>query len=259
LMRESMNILEEAYRRPVDVEFAGELIATHPTPQARIAILQCRTLSRRQDGRKADIPQDIAEEDTLFTANQQVPQGCVDDIRYVVYVDPHAYSHITEPHIRIEIGQVVSRLNYALADETFILMGPGRWGTSNILLGVKVNYADIYNTKVLIEVAYSEDGTVPEVSYGTHFFQDLVEANIYPLPLYPDDPSVQYDEDFFLNAPNALTDILPSDKRYASVVRVIDVPAVKDGRRLTLIMDGTEERAVAFFKSDDLPCCDADS
>lgn len=257
LMRESMNILEEAYHRPVDVEFAGELMAAHPKPQARIAILQCRTLSRRQDGTKVEIPSDIDEADILFTANQQVPHGCVEGIRYVVYVDPRAYSHIAEPHVRIEIGQVVSRINYALADQPFILMGPGRWGTSNIQLGVKVNYADIYNTKVLIEVAYSEDGTVPEVSYGTHFFQDLVEANIYPLPLYPDDPAVRYDEEFLLGTPNALADVLPADERFAPYVRVIDVPALKAGRRLTIVMDGTEERAVAFFKSDDTSCCDA--
>ncbi len=63
-------------------------------------------------------------------------------------------------------------------------MGPGRWGSVNIDLGVQVSYADIHNTKVLIEIAVVHDGQVPELSYGTHFFQDLVEAGIHSLPLH---------------------------------------------------------------------------
>ncbi len=254
LMREVLDILEDAYRRPVDVEFAGEVVATYPKPQVRVSLLQCRALSHRQDGQSVDIPRDIDEEDILFTANRQVPHGCVEAVRYVIYVDPRTYSRIPDPHTRIEVGQVIGRLNQALSGQTYILMGPGRWGTSNIELGVKVTYADIYNTKVLIEVAYEEEGSVPEVSYGTHFFQDLVEANIHPLPLYPDDLAMIYREDFFVSAPNALAEILPADERYAPYVKVIDIPAQCDGRTLSVIMNSEEERAIAYLT--DEPCCD---
>ncbi len=247
LMREVLDILEEAYERPVDIEFAGEVITTYPKPQARIALLQCRPLSHRYPERAVGIPPNIPPEDILFTANQQVPQGCVDGIRYIVYVDPQAYDHIAEPHTRIEIGEVVGRLNHVLEGEHFILMGPGRWGTSNLQLGVKVSYADIYNTKVLIEIAHGNGNSVPEVSYGTHFFQDLVEANIYPLPLFPDDPNVIYREDFFRSAPNLLSELLPADSRYAPYVKVIDVPSLCGGRTLSIIMNGEQDRAVAFL------------
>ena len=256
IMREVLDVLEEAYRRPVDVEFAGELLSTYLRVQSRIALLQCRTLSRRRDGQSVDIPSNVPDEDILFTANQQVPHGCVEGIRYIIYVDPRAYARIPEPHTRIEVGQVVGRLNTALGEEPFILMGPGRWGTSNIELGVKVTYADIYNTKVLIEVAYEEEGSVPEVSYGTHFFQDLVEGNIYPLPLYPDDPATRYQEDFFLSSPNVLKEILPADERYAPYVKVIDVRAVSGGRTLSIVMNSEEERAIGYLTDD--PCCEAD-
>ncbi len=254
LLRESLKILEKAYERPVDVEFAGQLVATYPKPQVRIALLQCRTLSRRGDVyHDVHIPEDIPEQDVIFTVNQQVPRGCVEGIRYVIYVDPHAYVHIPEPHTRIEIAQVVGRLNHALANQTFILMGPGRWGSSNIQVGVPVTYADIYNTRVLIEVAFAGDGSAPELSYGTHFFQDLVEANIYPLPIFPDDPSNVYQESFFRSAPNLLSQLLPADDRYTPYIKVIDVPSVSNGRTLTIIMDSEEDRAVAFLTNK--PCC----
>ncbi len=247
LIREMLDILEEAYERPVDIEFAGEVVATYPKPQARIALLQCRPLSHRYPERVAEIPPHIPPEDILFTANQQVPSGCVDGIRYIVYVDPQAYAGIAEPHARMEIGQVIGRLNHVLEGERFILMGPGRWGTSNLQLGVKVSYVDIYNTKMLIEIAQRDGSGSPEVSYGTHFFQDLVEANIYPLPLFPHDPDVIYREEFFRSAPNLLSELLPADSRFAPYVKVIDVPALCGGRTLSIIMDGERERAVAFF------------
>jgi hypothetical protein len=258
VMRESLDVLEEAYKRPVDIEFAGEILSTHPEPLVRVSLLQCRTLSHRQEGRVVEIPTNVPDEDILFTANQHVPHGCVEDIRYIVYVDPRAYARIPQAHTRIEIGQFIGRLNHALVDQKYILMGPGRWGTSNIQLGVKVTYADIYNTSVLVEVAYSDDGSVPEVSYGTHFFQDLVEANIYPLPLYPDDPDVIFRESFFQNAPNSLSTILPADERYTPYVKVIDVPALCQGRTLTILMNGEQERAVGMLASEEEPCCDAE-
>ncbi len=247
LMRHVLDILEKAYERPVDIEFAGTYLATHPTPQVRISLLQCRPLSHRSDDHTCDLPTDVLEEDILFTANQQVPQGCVDQIRYVIYVDPRAYAHIPEPHTRIEIGQVIGRLNQMLSGERFILVGPGRWGTSNIQLGVKVTYADIYNTRILVEVAYADGGTTPEVSYGTHFFQDLVEANIYPLPLYPDDPEIIYRDDFFHAAPNLLADLLPADERLTPYVKVIDLPAATGGRTLTVVMSSEDDQAIGYL------------
>jgi hypothetical protein len=165
-----------------------------------------------------------------------------------VYVDPHAYDRIPNPELRIELGQVVSRINQKLAKKSYILMGPGRWGTSNIQLGVKVTYADIYNTAMLVEVAYfGEGGTRPEISYGTHFFQDLVEANIYPLPLYPDDPTTIYNEAFFTDAPNHLSVLFPEDARFEPYIKLIDIPAAANGRTLTIIMNSEEERAIAYF------------
>jgi hypothetical protein len=246
-MREALRILEQAYGHPVDTEFTGEVLSTYPDLRVRIALLQCRTLSQRRSGERYEIPAGLPAEAVLFTANRQVPHGRVEDIRNIVYVDPRAYARIGDANARFEIGRVVGRLNQALAGRRFILMGPGRWGTSNAQLGVKVTYADIYNTSVLIEIAHEDGGSVPELSYGTHFFQDLVEADIHPLPLYPDDPSTVYDESFFKDAPNTLAELLPGDKEYAPCLKVIDVPAASGGRTLSIVMNAEEDRAVGYL------------
>jgi hypothetical protein len=248
LMRESLAILERAYERPVDTEFAAKVLRSYPRPEARLTILQCRPLSRRRDDVPFDFPTDIPEKDILFTANQQVPQGVVEKIEYTVWVDPRTYAQIADPNLRLEIGQVVGRLNTLLPERGFVLMGPGRWGSSNIHLGVRVTYSDIYNTAVLIEVAHEEQGHVPEVSYGTHFFQDLVEANIYPLPLYPDDPTTIYCEEFFQDAPNHLSELLPDVAALAPYIKVIHIPEISADRRLTIVMDSENERAVGYLQ-----------
>jgi len=246
-MRGMLRVIEKAYGRPVDVEFAGDVISTYPDLRFKVTLLQCRPLSVRQPEQRYLIPDNIPPDTILFTANRQVPHGYANGIRYIVYVDPRVYAHIPDANTRFEIGRVVGRLNQALAGAPFVLMGPGRWGSSNAMLGVKVTYADIYNTKVLIEVAREDEGSVPELSYGTHFFLDLVEANIYPLPLYPDDPSTVYQDDFFTSAANALPQLLPADEAYAPYLKVIDVPAASGGRTLTIVMNAEQDQAIGYL------------
>ena len=224
LTRNALHLLEKAYQRPVDIEFACAVEETYPKPRIRFSMLQCRPLSRRNEEQVVEFPTDIPEGNILFTSQGQVPQGQVRDIRWIAYVDPREYAAIANPEVRVGIGQVVGRLNGILERKRFILMGPGRWGSSNINLGVRVSFADIYNTAVLAEIAYEEEGHVPDVSYGTHFFQDLVEANIYPLPLYPDTPDTIYHEAFFASATNHLIKVLPDDADFARYIKLIDLP-----------------------------------
>ena len=108
-------------------------------------------------------------------------------------------------------------------------------------------------------MAFTEEGGgVPEVSYGTHFFQDLVEANIHPLPLYPDDPDIIYREDFFLSAPNLLSRILPADERFTPYIKVIDLPSICKGCLMAIVMDGDQEKAVGYL-TDTSPCAPTDT
>jgi len=251
LMRGVLKKLERHYGRPVDIEFTLEVTAERP-PHFVLHLLQCRPLSKQEWGESMHIPSDVPPQDIVFLARRLVPHGRVSRIRYVVYVDPAQYARLPDQETGYETGyelaRVVGRINKRLEDECFILMGPGRWGTSNIKAGLKVTYADIYNTRVLIEIAQSREDDVLEVSYGTHFFQDLVEANIYPLPLYPEAPDTIFDRSFFEQADNVLEELLPSDAEYAPWIKVIDVPATAEGRYLELVMDSEQNEALAYLK-----------
>jgi hypothetical protein len=112
---------------------------------------------------------------------------------------------------------------------------------------VKVTYADIYNARALIEIAQSGTAGTPEVSYGTHFFQDLVESQIYPVPLYLSDPDTVFKPGFFEGAPNVLAELLPDSADYAGYIKVLDIPQMTGGRHLDLIMDSTQDEGVAYL------------
>jgi hypothetical protein len=205
-------------------------------------------LSHRQEDVEVAIPKDIAQEDILFSYKGLVPVGKAEQIRYVIFVDPEKYREMPDNASRLELGRIIGRLNKLLEDGRFILIGPGRWGSANIDLGVRVTYADIYNTKVLIELAVPQGGKPPELSYGTHFFQDLVESGIYALPIHLPEPGNMFDWTFFREAPSCLGQFLPDDAQYEPFIRLVDIEAVRPGCRLNILMDGmNSDTAVGYL------------
>ncbi len=249
LMKAILKKLERHYKRPVDIEFTVELIPGYPKPDFRISLLQCRPLSNQEWAQEVVVPANVPAADQIFTSNQLVPQGIVDKIEYIIYVDPLQYNQIPSNTVRLQLARVIGRLNKRLQGQTFILMGPGRWGSSNIDLGVKVTYADIYNTRMLIEIGISNRGGTPELSYGTHFFQDLVESNIYPLALYPDEPGVVFNRKFLDQAANSLGKFSPEDCIYGDTIKLIDVPRAGQGRFLRVVMNAEEGKALGYLQA----------
>jgi len=247
LMKALLKKLERHYKRPVDIEYTVELCPGYPKPTFKIYLLQCRPLSNQEWMANVVIPTNIPSEDKIFTANHLVPQGVVENIKYIIYIDPISYSQIPTNSVRLELARIIGRLNKQLEGETFILMGPGRWGSSNIDLGVKVTYADIFNTRMLIEIALSRNGATPELSYGTHFFQDLAESNIYPLSLYPDKSHGVFNQGFLDRAPNVLASLLPQDSSYADYIKVIDVPETSGGKFLQVAMNSEKGKALGYL------------
>jgi pyruvate,water dikinase len=249
LMKAILKTLSERFGHHVDVEFTADIVPGYPQPDFVVHLLQCRYQASRESGEAVAIPEAVLDEDTLFTADRLVPQGQVQRIRHIVFVDPKAYAHLPDETTRLQIARVVGKLNEVLKKKSFILMGPGRWGSGNIDLGVKVTYADIYNTAMLIEIGLSDVGSTPELSFGTHFFLALVEAGIHPLALYPDQGKMTFNWRFFRESSNVLADLLPDCAQYADYVRVIDVPRVADGRLLEVIMDGEKSQALGYLRS----------
>ena len=239
-LKQMLDLLEEGLGEPVDIEFAHN--------GTDFYMLQCRALSLASSSQRVPVPGEIAPEDQIFSARRHVQMAQVYNLEYVVLVDPRDYERIETKEEILRVAKAVGAVNRRLPEKSFVLIGPGRWGSrGDIRLGVPITYSDISRTAMLIEVARQKGAYLPDVSFGTHFFQDLVEAHIIYLPLYPDEPGVVWNEDFLNRAPNCLADIAPQFEDLAHVVRVIHVPAIADGRILHVIMDGDADYALGFL------------
>lgn len=232
--------LQTHFNHHIDIEFACD--------GKDFYLLQCRSQSYTEDSKPAEIPRNINPANILFTAKRYISNGVVPDITHIVYVDPYQYGKMSDRQALLSVGRAVSRLNKLLPKRQFILMGPGRWGSrGDIKLGVSVTYSDISNTAVLIEIAIKSGDYLPELSFGTHFFQDLVEASIRYLPLYPDDYGTIFNHEFFLSSKNMLAELLPDLDHLSDVIRVIDIQREANGKVLQLLMNAELSEAVAVL------------
>lgn len=235
-----LDTLQEALGYPVDIEFAHD--------GTDFYLLQCRSQSHSPLHAPAPIPKGTSPDKTLFTAHRHITNGWIPDVTHVVYVDPRKYGELPDRAAMLEIGRAVGHLNKLLPKRQFILMGPGRWGSrGDIKMGVSVTYSDINNTAALIEIARQKGNYVPDLSFGTHFFQDLVEADIRYLPLYPDDNDIIFNENFLHTSENVLTDLAPEFAAIKDVIRVIDVPRNTGGMILRVHMNADLDEAIGLF------------
>lgn len=245
MLKEILVTLSRHYNFPVEIEFAASLAGSDPSrPAITFHLLQCRPQSSLREEAIRPVPADLAPADRIFISTRMAPHGQVSAIDYLIYVDPLAYSQLADQH-KQEVAHIVGRLNQQLDGQNFILLGPGRWGSANIELGVPVTYADIYNSRALIELAFEQEGITPEPSYGTHFFQDLVEAQIYPLAVYPEQAGDYFNRGFFGGAINQLDTLSPKDAAYSDCIKVIQIEAERTGYQLEISMNG--ERALAYL------------
>jgi hypothetical protein len=251
VLTKMLHLLEENYHSSVDMEFTLSIVdAQALNPKVAISLLQCRPQSHFQGVRAISLPKDLPEEEILFSTNFMVPQGYLSKIRFILFVSPEAYFALPTREARSKIGQTISKINSLLDDKTFICIGPGRWGSTNPDLGVFVSYADIHRAGALIELSGKDFKAGPEPSLGTHFFQDLMEAEIYPLAIPIGVPDARFNHDLLYKAPNSLTEWIDVDQIIADCVRLVDVGRIKPGYHVELIMDDEKGLAVAFFAAD---------
>jgi hypothetical protein len=240
LMKTVLTRLAQEYQRPVDIEFAVSFIPGSDKSELAFHLLQCRPQSQwSADGSEAQsIPTDLAAQDKILLCTRMVPQGRVSQVEYLVYVDPKAYHQLETPGDYSEVARWIGQLNKALEGRSFILIGPGRWGSSDAMQGVPVTYADIFNTRALVEVASNQGGFSSEPSYGTHFFQDLMETQIYPLAVYPDESTDHLNWDFIGQSKNQMPKFFPEQTDASRCVKVIHLPTERPGHYLEIVMDG---------------------
>ncbi len=247
-MKSILKSLEQAYHSPVDVEFTASVADDETgTPRLCITILQCRPQGHLIQTEVERIPPDLAPESILFSTDFMVPQGMVSAVDWVIYVQADAYFALKTNAERSTLARTIGKLNDLLKEESFICIGPGRWGSSNADLGVPISYGDIYHARALIEMAGEHCGLPPEPSLGTHFFQDLLESQIYPLALQLDTPATVFNRGFFDGAKNQLLNLLPDAAIFEACLRVLRIEDSYPNETMRIIMNEEAGRAVAFL------------
>jgi len=239
-----LKTLENAYRYPVDTEFT---VNFRKNGQFQINLLQCRPMQTKGLGVKVSIPKKIQESNVVFRTDGNFLGGNINlTVDKIIYVDPKAYCSLETQSARYDIARIVGELNKQIGgnnNEGVMLLGPGRWGTTTPTLGVPVSFSEINNISVLGEIAFSGNNVMPELSYGTHFFQDLVEGGIFYVALFPENEGVLMNPDIFDKPSKLLSKQFPEYKKYEHVIRIFDMR----GKNLKIMADVVDQKVVCFF------------
>lgn len=156
--------------RPVEIEFAGNIFCKPDKDGCRGVVywLQIRPIVDRKE-MLDDSMTDVADSSLILRSEAALGHGLMDNVRYVVYVKPEAFNSLHTREIADEIGSLNEK--FVAGNEPYLLIGPGRWGTSDPALGVPVRWAQISGARLIVESALP--GFRVEPSQGTHFFQNL--------------------------------------------------------------------------------------
>ena len=221
-LQKMMQTIQGEYDQPVDIEFTLNLAQSG---EYMINLLQCRPLLVPVDTQEVSIPEH-EEEETLLLHCEGASMGLSGVLHpdYIVYVDPAAYYNL--PYVQKDTAaKAIGQLNwkYRGKGKHMLLIVPGRVGTTSPELGVPTTFADISGFELICEVASSGAGYNPELSYGSHIFQDLVEAGILYTAVFEDGRTKAYHPEYLQQFPNLLARELPEYARLESVIRICDV------------------------------------
>ena len=223
IMRKTLKLLSDTYDYPVDIEFT---VNFQDEENFFFNLVQCRPLQTRGLGKTVEIPELETKEECLFYSEGNFMGGNLRiALDKIIFVDIHAYLACSEQD-KYQIARDIGKLNASLKGENVLLMGPGRWGTTTPSLGVPVHFTEISNMAAMCEISYQSEGLMPELSYGSHFFQDLVESGVFYIALFKEQENVIFHEER-LKGENLLTKYHPESAEYADVIKVIDAKGME--------------------------------
>ncbi len=246
-MRKILHLIEEAYGCPVDTEFTANFL---DSGTYKINMVQCRPLQVNPVGSAKSVPANIRNEDRILEAHGAVVgQSRLTTVDRLIYVVPSVYGRLSMSD-RYSVARLIGRLTHLEESEppkTVMLLGPGRWGTSTPTLGVPVSFAEINTVSVICELVLMREGLVPEVSLGTHFFNELVEMDMLYLALFPSREGNVLNEDYLARSPNKLAQLLPSAADRANAVRIIDPREAPSRQTLLLNANTCTQKVVCYL------------
>jgi len=240
-MKKLLSTIEGVYRYPVDVEFTVNL---NQRNEITINLLQCRPLQTKGETAKVEMPENIPDEDVFISSKGRFMGGNASfSVSRVVYIDPMGYSKLPEAQ-KYAVARLIGEINRQIGDgrgETAMLISPGRIGTSTPSLGLPVSFSEVGNFAVMCEISCPEKGMAPDLSFGSHFFQDLVEADIFYMALFMGEKDVKLREEYLNEAKNILERLVPSGSKFADTVKVFDT-----GGKLLLKSDIETQKLVCY-------------
>ena len=247
LARSVLSVLSAAYRYPVDIEFTANF---SPDSSFRFNLLQCRPLQTKGLGkaglgkaglsRTAEIPQPAKEKLFFSTVGNFMGGNVRLMLDYVIYVKAEEYLKLFEQD-KYQAARLVGMLNQKLKGSSVLLLGPGRWGTTTPSLGVPVHFSELSNMAALCEISYRQTDLMPELSFGSHFFQDIVESDIFYAAIFDGNEDVSFFPERILSEENLFGEILPSEKEWNRVIHLARTPG------LTLYSDIISQKLLCFF------------
>lgn len=243
-MSRMLKTLERVYEYPVDIEFTGNF---NIEGKLQVNLLQCRPFQTKGQDVRVAIPERIREDRVLLRQEGHFMGGSVSQpISRIICIDPQGYTKLSLSE-KYDVARIVGRLNKLIEyrrEMPTLLLGPGRWGTTTPAMGVPVTFSEINNVAAIAEIAYKDGSLIPDLSFGTHFFQDLVEMDIFYMAIYPDREGVFFNTAWLEALPNRLADLSVRDRRYEGVVRVCDT----EGSGLRLLSDVVTQRVICFSR-----------
>jgi len=245
-LREILSTIHDHYNYPVDVEFT---INFSQDGDFLINLVQCRPLQAKGSGAQDVSIPTVSEDKTFFHLKRGTMGGPVSmPIDLVAIVDGKGYYDLPY-NSKYSIPREIEMINKYAREykKSLMLIGPGRWGTSSPDLGVPVRFAQISNVSALCETSFEND-LMPELSFGSHFFQDLVESNIFYAAIF-DRNFIQgedsvYRPEIFDRTENIYTKIPSVTQNYTDVIRVYDTSTLK----LYLVANSASNEAICYIK-----------
>ncbi len=242
-MKDILKILENNYQYPVDIEFT---INFTKDGAYKINLLQCRPLQTIGFGKKVEIPEGVGEDKIFIKSEGYFFGGNISQIiNRIIYVDPAGY-HALSISEKYDIARIIGKINRQIEGKEkypVFLLGPGRWGTTTPSLGVPVRFSEINNISVLGEIAFQWGNLMPELSFGTHFFQDLVETNIFYLAVFPDKKEVLFNEKRIRRLDNLFAKLMPDYAKYEDIIGIYDVGDMN----LRIVSDVVSQKMICYF------------
>ncbi len=220
-MKRMLRCIQDEYEYPVDTEFT---INISDNGEYSVDLLQCRPLQVLKTGSGAVIPKDISKDDILLESIGASMGMCrASKLDLIVYVNPIKYYNMPYKDKDL-VAKVIGKINwfYRGKDKHMMLIVPGRVGTSSPELGVPTAFSDISEYEIICEAEESGAGYNPELSYGSHIFQDLVEAEILYTAVFHNDKTIHYSPEKIASAPNLIPEFT-DDERLVEIVKVADV------------------------------------